>query len=935
MITNLLISNSSDTENQTTSPQLVADAMDSISPPKSSLKSRILSYWKKLSLQNKATTIAIAIGVVPITVVGGIAHYVASKSLMHQIVVEQESRTFEIKQKVSLFTNQLIDDSKTIANSPLLNDPQLNQATSLEQKVALLNTHIDAHPQDYDGIAVFDPEGNLLFQSKSTQPLDPKENFGDREYFQRAISTQATAVNNPSLASYPGGHNSLVVATPIKEKGTGLVLGLVRVRVPLANWQKVVQGSQLEGSEYILIDSQGKIFAANESEVIGQGAGVDFARLPQLQEKMQIDIGNGIDPANLLKTNVMLDKNDREKVVVSLGSINDVEGVLAPGWQVALSRPVDRAFAPLIRLRWILLLGTSTAALLVGSLAALLARRATLPILEAAETVQKIGQGDWNARLEVQGSDELAMLGTDINKMAKQLKSFVFQKARETKRSQLLKDLTLKLASAVDSEAVFQVAVEEIISILKVDRAIIYYQDQDADEPGKVVAEAVKSDGISRLQTTATQLEYLHEYLANDRSDRVRVVNNIYQAKLQLPHIRQLEALNVKSELSTPLFFNQKFQGFFVVQQCDRLRAWQQGEIDFFSQLASQIMLAKERTDLLLEQKTAKEQLQKRAIELLMEIEPISKGDLTIRATVADGEIGTFADSYNSTVENLRQIVTQVQKSVTQMTTTTNKNGKIAQSLSERATQQSEAIASALQQIQAMTESIQSVALHAKQVETSFQDVSDTVAVGNVGMERTVDGIFAIRETVAETGKKVKRLGESSQKISKVVNLINSFADRTNLLALNASLEANRAGQEGQNFAVVADEVQTLAQQSAEATIEIEKLVASIQLDTKEVATAMEQGTERVVAGTKLVDETRQKLNQIAASSTQLGDRLKLITVGTVQQSQVSQEISETIAEVAIMATTTSAASVEVSASTQELQDINDELQTSINRFKV
>jgi methyl-accepting chemotaxis protein PixJ len=553
--------------------------------------------------------------------------------------------------------------------------------------------------------------------------------------------------------------------------------------------------------------------------------------------------------------------------------------------------------------------------------------------LAAAETVKKIGRGDLNAKLDVQGEDELAALGTDINKMAKQLKSLLMQKETETRRSKLLKDLTLKLAGALDSQAVFQIAVEEIIPILKVDRAIIYRQEPD--KPGEIIAETTKGDRVSRLQTKVTQLNYLQEYLVDADSGRVRVVNNIYQAQLKLPHLNQLEACEVKSELSAPLFFGQQFHGFLVVHQCDRQRTWQQAEIEFFAQLASQVMLAKERADLLLEQKNAKEQLQKQAMELLIEVEPISKGDLTIRATVAEGEIGTLADSYNSTVESLRQIVTQVQQSITQMAAATNNNGEIAQSLSERASQQSEAIASALRQIQSMTESIQTVAIQAEQVEIAFQEVSDTVTIGNQGMAKTVEGIVAIRETVAGTAKKVKRLGESSQKISRVVHLINSFADRTNLLALNASLEANRPSHEGHNFGVVAEEIQTLARQSAEATTEIEKLVASIQLDTKEVATAMEQGTEEVVAGTKLVDQTRQKLNQIAASSTLVGDRLKKITVETVQQSQVSQEINETIAAVAQIATTTSTEAIKLSVSTQKLLGVTDELQKTANNFKV
>lgn len=932
MITDLSIQNSSSTKKQTIPSKVSSAALDYTRSSKSFLRSRVFGYWSKLSLRHKATILAVAVSVVPIAVVGSVAYNLASQSLMRQIFADQESRTFELRQKVTLYANQTISDATTIAQSPLLSDPQLRQATTIGQKAALLNDYIDANQQKYDSIAVFDRSGNLLFQSKSTQPLNPQENYSNREYFQRAIATGATAVNNPDIAP-SSGESSLEVATPIKEKGTGVILGVVRVRMPLARWKQIFQYSQIQGLEHNLISSKGRIFVADEPEVIGQDAGIDFTDVPLLQAKVQTQIENGNKAANIIESGIMVDRNDQEKVVVSLASIPDIAGILEPGWQISLSRPIDEAFAPLRQLRMTMLLGTSVAALFVGSLAAFLANRVTLPILAAAGAVKKIGRGDLNARLEVQGDDELAMLGTDINKMAKQLKSLVVQKEIETRRSQLLKDVTLKLAEAIDSEAVFQIAVEEIISILRVDRGIIYLRE--ASNRGKIIAEAVRDDRISRLQPMAAQLNYLDEYLIVNQTNKVRAISNLYQTNLTLPHLRQLEAFEIKSELSAPLFIGHKLQGFLVVHQCDRSRTWQQAEIDFFAQLTSQVMLALERTNLLLEQKTAKEQLQQQAIELLMEIAPISQGDLTVRATVADGEIGTLADSYNSTVESLRQIVIQVQKSITQMAGTTKNNGEIAQTLSERAAQESTAIAHALEQIQTMAESIGSVAFNAEQVEAAFQEVSDTVAVGNMGMERTVEGIFAIRQTVAETAKKVKRLGESSQKIFKVVNLINSFADRTNLLALNASLETNRSSHEEQNFGVVAEEIQTLARQSAQATTEIEKLVSSIQLDIREVATAMEQGTEQVVAGTQLVDQTRQKLHQIAASSTVVGDRLKQITLETVQQSQASQQISKTIAEVATMATTTYTDAMEVSASTQELLDITHQLQTSANKFKV
>nr|WP_242042232.1 methyl-accepting chemotaxis protein [Leptolyngbya sp. FACHB-541] len=194
---------------------------------------------------------------------------------------------------------------------------------------------------------------------------------------------------------------------------------------------------------------------------------------------------------------------------------------------------------------------------------------------------------------------------------------------------------------------------------------------------------------------------------------------------------------------------------------------------------------------------------------------------------------------------------------------------------------------------------------------------------------------MAIRETVAETSKKVKRLGESSQKISKVVNLIGTFAAQTNLLALNASIEAARAGEEGRGFAVVADEVRSLARQSAEATADIEKLVVEIQKETNEVVAAMEAGTEQVVTGTQLVDETRQSLNKIVTASAQIGALVEAIAETAVTQTQAAEQVSQTMQDVAVIANKTSAGATEVSSSFKELLAVAQDLQANVGQFKV
>ncbi|MBW4638282.1 MAG: methyl-accepting chemotaxis protein [Gloeocapsa sp. UFS-A4-WI-NPMV-4B04] len=352
-------------------------------------------------------------------------------------------------------------------------------------------------------------------------------------------------------------------------------------------------------------------------------------------------------------------------------------------------------------------------------------------------------------------------------------------------------------------------------------------------------------------------------------------------------------------------------------------------------QLATQEEAARQQAENAQQQKLAKENLQKRALELLIEVDPLSRGDLTIRASVTDDEIGTVADSYNSTISSLRKIVTQVQAAAQQMTTTTTSSGVSVQELSTEALRQTEEIATALDRLQEMSSSIRAVAMNAELAEVAVRQATETVEAGDATMNRTVDGIMAIQETVTEASDKVKHLGESSQKISKVVNLIGRFAAQTNLLALKASIEAARAGEEGRGFAVLADEVRTLANQSAQATTEIESLVTDIQTETKEVVAAMETGTLQVAEGSRLVNETRQSLNQITVVSAQISELVQAITESAVAQFEASEEVTESMNGVAAIANQTSTEATQVSASFKELLVVAQELQASAGQFKV
>ncbi len=335
------------------------------------------------------------------------------------------------------------------------------------------------------------------------------------------------------------------------------------------------------------------------------------------------------------------------------------------------------------------------------------------------------------------------------------------------------------------------------------------------------------------------------------------------------------------------------------------------------------------------EQKQEKEFLQRRALELLMEVDPVSRGDLTIRANVTADEVGTIADSYNAIIRNLRKLVVEVQGASQSVTQTATSNEMSVRSVSHEALKQSESINSALQEIKVMTESSRGVENRAKQAEQGMQVAVSALKEGDEAMNRTVEGISEIRETVSETAKKVKRLGETSQKISRIVNLISNFAAQTNLLALNAAIEAARAGEEGRGFSVVAEEVRDLAEQSATSTAEIEQLVEEIQSQTNEVVAAMETGTEQVVAGTKLVQNAREKLNQISMVSKQVNSIVREIAIAANTQTKTSDHMGETMQGIAAIAMDTSKQSEDVARSFSELLQVAQDLQVSVSQFKV
>jgi len=353
--------------------------------------------------------------------------------------------------------------------------------------------------------------------------------------------------------------------------------------------------------------------------------------------------------------------------------------------------------------------------------------------------------------------------------------------------------------------------------------------------------------------------------------------------------------------------------------------------------LMAKIMLTttKEAQNKAMEMEQEKEDLQRQVIRLLDDVEGAARGDLTVQAEVTANVLGAVADSFNLTIQNLRAIVTQVQKAAQEVNKGSADSAKFAQGLSSDALRQAEEIVAALNSVQVLTDAIQRVAESAKEAEEVARGAAATANRGGEAVERTVAGILEIRENVAETARKVKRLAEASQEISKIVALIATIASRTNLLALNASIEAARAGDAGRGFAIVADEVRQLADRSAKSLKEIEQIVMLIQSETGAVMTAMEEGTQQVIEGTKLAEQAKRSLEDIIQVTNRIDVLVRSITTDTIEQNEVARTVAEVMRGVEKTAQETSHESQRVYVSLNNLVGVARDLLASAERFRV
>lgn len=322
-------------------------------------------------------------------------------------------------------------------------------------------------------------------------------------------------------------------------------------------------------------------------------------------------------------------------------------------------------------------------------------------------------------------------------------------------------------------------------------------------------------------------------------------------------------------------------------------------------------------------------------LRLMNELQTVAEGDLTQQATVTEDITGAIADSVNYTVEELRSLVSNVQNTATRVAQTTAQVENTSTELLAASSEQLREIRETGQSVLDMAQRINDVSLLAQQSAQVARQSLTAAESGLTAVQNTIGGMNAIRDQIQDTSKRIKRLGESSQEIGEITELISDITEQTNVLALNAAIQAASAGEAGRGFSVVAEEVQRLAERSADATRQIAALVKAIQTDTQDAVAAMERSTQGVVEGARLSDNAGAALSQIDKVSHDLASLIEQISDTAVREAASANEVAESIQHIFAVTEQTGDGTRSTATQVRELSRMAEELRQSVARFKI
>ncbi len=558
-----------------------------------------------------------------------------------------------------------------------------------------------------------------------------------------------------------------------------------------------------------------------------------------------------------------------------------------------------------------------------------------LPSAEAArvrqlvDLLQRVNERGQSMRALARTADDIDLLSSELADRSYSLEAALTLQdapvvAAQLERLRLLADIARRevraLTAGADPSAATQPLLDAEMGMARIVRG---FQAGDPELGLRAVSEGAASDALGALaDTVATFGERLRDVVAE--SDRLAALAS---ERARLDELALELAATVPATARATTVAGVDARHWLIGLSAAALLLFLAVAILYFrsASLRRAAALQAEQT----------ERNQQAILRLLDELSSLADGDLTVKATVTEDITGAIADSINYAIEALRELVATVNDSAIMVDAAARQTDVTAQQLAEASANQSKQLAAASQAIAQMTASIEEVSGNAERSSDVARHSVDVAHKGGDAVRRTIAGMNAIRETIQDTSKRIKRLGESSQEIGNIVELINDIAEQTNILALNASIQASMAGEAGRGFSVVADEVQRLAERSANATKQIEVLVRTIQADTNEAVVSMERSTTDVVGGALLAENAGAALEEIEQVSNQIASLVQSISDSAREQAKSAEAVTVSMDVLQQINAETATSTSETTDSIRKLAELAAQLRQSVAGFRL
>ena len=365
-----------------------------------------------------------------------------------------------------------------------------------------------------------------------------------------------------------------------------------------------------------------------------------------------------------------------------------------------------------------------------------------------------------------------------------------------------------------------------------------------------------------------------------------------------------------------------------------KARLQEDGEDDF-GYIALHLNQAAEKAAKAMQDEEAQRNLQRSVTEFLTIVSQIARGDLTLRGSVTSDALGNVVDSVNYMLDNFTQVLRRVRDAANDVSTSANQILIASETMATGATQQDHEITNTSSAVEELTVSMKQVSNNAEASAEAARRALDAAEQGNRSVRDTLEGMQRIRSSVQATAKKIKSLGDRSLEISEIINVINDITEQTNLLALNAAIEAARAGEAGRGFAVVADEVRKLAEHSRTATKDIAALIKAIQAETNEAVVVMEEGTREVEVGARLADQAGKALEAISAVVRQSAELVQEISLASKQQVRGTEGVANAMQIISNITRQTSQGARQTAHSMEQMVKMSEQLNEALSQFRV